>query len=179
MSEAKLIENMRQLGEGIQACLDKKLYTSALILIYSAIDITGWLASTNPKAKVRKRFTNWVDSYLLSAKELGCTSLELYSARCGLVHTFTPDSKIVESEKVRRIAYAWGEKKSSDLQKLIEKTGWSDRLVAVRVEDLYEAWRLGLVMFIHELKDNQKRAEVVYTRASKFYDQIIEGTKRV
>jgi hypothetical protein len=161
-----------QLGEGIQACLDKKLYPPALILIYSAIDITSWLASDNPKASVRKRFTTWVNKYLLYAKPLGCTAIELYSARCGIIHTYTAFSKLVEKGKARIITYAWGTAKSSDFQKLIDMTSWTDKAVVLHVEELYEAWRLGLLAFVDELKDDRIKAQAVYERSSNFFDNL-------
>jgi hypothetical protein len=172
VSETKLYGNMMQLGAGIETCLEKRLVTPALILLYSAIDIASWLASDNPNASVRDYFTGWVQDYVLSGKPLGCDALELYSARCGLVHTLTPDSRLVEQAGVRRIAYAWGTAKSSDLQSLIDRTGWSDRLVAVHVEELYEAWRLGLLAFTEALQENSQKATAVYERANKFFDNL-------
>ena len=172
MSDPKLLENLMQLGAGVQACLDKRLSMPALILLYSAIDITSWLASGYTSSTVRERFTSWVDQYLLSAKRLGCTSLELYSARCGIVHTFTPDSQLANIEGIRRVAYAWGSAKSVDLQTLIEKTNWTDRLVAVHVEELFEGWRLGALAFVNELQENPKRAEMVKLKARKFFDHL-------
>jgi hypothetical protein len=133
---------MTQLGTGIGVCFDKKLITSALVLLYSAIDITSWLASDKPNATVRECFVTWVEKYLLASKPLKCTALELYSARFGLVHTLTPDSQLVEQGKARLIAYAWGTAKSNDLSKLIDMTKLSDKAVAVQVEEL---WLGGLV----------------------------------
>ena len=129
MADIKFQENLVQLGAGIETCLEKKLTTSALVLLYSAIDITSWLAADDLNASVRAYFTTWVEKYLLSAIPLGITALELYAARCGLIHTFTPDSRLVEQGKARRIVYAWGTAKSTDLQELIDKTKWSDKLV--------------------------------------------------
>lgn len=172
VNETKLYTNMMQLGAGIEACLEKRLITPALILLYSAIDITSWLASDNPNASVRDCFTSWVKDYMLPSKPLECSALELYAARCGLVHTLTPDSRLVEQGGVRRIGYAWGTAKSNDLQRLINSTNWSDKLVSVQVEELYEAWRLGLLAFTKELQENSQRATAVYERANKFFANL-------
>ena len=141
------------------------------MLLYSAIDIASWLASDNASASVRNYFIAWVDGYMLPCKPLRCTALELYSARCGLVHTLTPDSRLVE-QGARRIAYAWGTGKSSDLQRLIEMTSWSSKLVAVHVEELYEAWRFGLLAFTNELQENPHKAAAVYEQANKFFANL-------
>jgi hypothetical protein len=163
---------MLQLDAAIEACLEKKLVTPALVLLYSAIDIGSWLASEDPNASVRDYFTAWVENYLLPSKPLNCTALELYSARCGLVHTFTPDSRLVEQGKARRIVYAWGTAKSADLQKLIDMKGWSDKLVAVHVEELYAAWRLGVLSFAKELENKPPKAAAVNERTKKFFSNL-------
>lgn len=172
MSETKLYENMMQIGAGIEACLKKGLVIPALVLLYSAIDITSWLASDDPNGSVRDYFTRWVQNYMLPSSLLECSALEIYSARCGLVHTLTPDSRLSEQGGIRRIAYAWGTVKSSDLQSLIDRTGWADRLVSVKVEEMYEAWRLGLLAFTEELKQDPQKAVSVYERADKFFEQL-------
>jgi len=107
MDEFPLYRNMMLLASGIDACMEKKLITPALILIYSAIDTTGWLDS-NEAFATRTSFMNWVDDYLLKASSLQCTSLDLYAARWGLLHTFTADSQLSFSGKARSICYAWG-----------------------------------------------------------------------
>jgi hypothetical protein len=89
MSDLALYRNIMLLGSGIDACIEKKLSGPALILIYSGIDTVGWLDSSEDYA-TRTSFMKWVDAYLLQAKPLQCTALELYAARCGLLHTFTP-----------------------------------------------------------------------------------------
>jgi len=93
MSELALYENIMLLGRGIDACIEKKLTAPALILIYSGIDTVGWIDSTDDYA-TRTSFINWVDAYLLKAKQLQCTALDLYAARCGLLHTLKKRGQI-------------------------------------------------------------------------------------
>jgi hypothetical protein len=57
MSGTKLIGAFEQLGAGIEACLEKKLITPALVLLYSDIDILGWVAAEDPNSSVRDKFT--------------------------------------------------------------------------------------------------------------------------
>src|SRR6266436_3571681 len=102
MSEQKLHENLMSLSKGVDSCLDNKLIGPALILIYSAIDTSGWLNS-NEQFATRKSFIDWTSRYLLSTNRLSCSAVELYAARCGLLHTFTPNSKLSSDKKARRI----------------------------------------------------------------------------
>lgn len=147
-----LHQNIVLLASGIEACIEKNLTHSALILIYSAIDTAGWLDSTEESASKRS-FISWVDAYLLKAKPLACTSVDLYAARCGLLHTFTPDSKLRSKGKARYINYAWGPASVEKLQRAIDLAKDSDNNVAVHVNDLYEAWRLGVLNFCEEVRE--------------------------
>lgn len=89
MDEFPLFKNMMLFASGIDACIEKEAITPALVLIYSAIDTTGWLDSTEVFA-TGNDFMSWVDRYLLKAKPLRCTSLDLYAARCGpAAHFYT------------------------------------------------------------------------------------------
>ncbi len=171
MNEFPLFKNMMLLTAGIDACIEKKAITPALILIYSAIDTTGWLDSTEAFS-TRNDFMSWVDRYLLKAKPLRCTSLDLYAARCGLLHTFTPDSQLSSSGKARVICYAWGKAKAEDLQRTIDFKNKSNELVAVHVYELYEAWKSGLVPFGEDLDKDPARSTRVLAKAGKFFAEL-------
>jgi hypothetical protein len=118
----------------------------------------------------------WVDDYLLKAKPLECTPLDLYAARCGLLHTFSPDSRLSSQGKARRICYAWGTGRAQDLQRTIDLTNKSTEYVAVHVNDLYEGWRLGLLAYTEELKNDSVRRSRVYEKAGKFFSELDLGT---
>jgi hypothetical protein len=179
MSEPALYNNLMLLGSGIEACIEKRLTAPALILIYSAIDTAGWLDSDESYA-TRDSFTNWVDRYLLKAKPLPCTALDLYSGRCGLLHTFTPDSRLSSEGKARRICYAWGTANAEDLQRTIVLMDSTDKYVAVHLEELYEAWRLGLLLLTGELDGDAVRRSKVYAKAGQFFAELgIEPVKDV
>jgi hypothetical protein len=171
MSEFKLYKNLLLIGSGIDACIKQNLIGSALILIYSAIDTVGWLDS-NEEFATKPSFMNWVDAYLLKMKPLQCTSMELYAARCGLLHTFTPDSQLSSKGKARRICYAWGTGSVQDLQRTIELADKTSEYVAVHVNDLYQTWRLGVLQFTEILDKDPNRKPRVYNKARKFFSEI-------
>ena len=171
MDEYPLYKNLMSLASGIDACIEKKAITSALVLIYSSIDTTWWLDSTETFA-TRNDFMRWVDDYLLKAKPLKCTSLDLYAARCGLVHTFTPDSQLSTLGKARVICYAWGTARVEDMQHTIDIKNKSDELVAVHVDELYQAWQSGLILFAQDLEKDLNRKMRVLTKARKFFSEL-------
>jgi hypothetical protein len=119
LSREVLDQCFKQLCDAIEACVGKDLTIPCLILIYSAIDIAGWLDSEDSRESVRNRFTRWVDRYLLPAKSLDCTAAELYGARCGVVHTFSPESGLSKKGVVRKIVYVSGSSEAGKLGEMI------------------------------------------------------------
>jgi hypothetical protein len=171
MEEYPLYKNMMLLKSGIDACIEKKAITSALVLIYSAIDTTGWLDSTETFS-TRPGFIRWVDNYLLIAKPLKCTAIDLYAARCGLLHTFTPDSQLSSSGRARVICYAFGEAKADDVQRTIDFKNRANDLVAVHVNELYQAWLSGLALWGEDLDKDSDRSAKVRAKAAKFFAEL-------
>lgn len=153
MSEEKLLKNLMSLMKGIDACLERKLKGPALTLIYLTIDTAGWL-DTDQTFTTRQGFINWTEKYLLTAKAFACNAIDLYAARCGLLHTFTPDSQLSADGKARRLCYAWGRAKVQDIQRLIDVTNNNQIYAAVHVDELYEALKLGLLAFVDDIEND-------------------------
>ncbi|MHB8869074.1 MAG: hypothetical protein ACYC6T_02120 [Thermoleophilia bacterium] len=163
-----LRDNLLELDSGIRACLDVHANTSALVLVYSAIDVCAWLASDTEET-TRSTFTGWVDRYLLPARKLDCTSDELYGARCGLLHTFTPESRQSREGKVRTIGYAWGNASLDALAASRNAIGKEHLYSAVHFNELHEAWRLGVNAFISDLERDPKLKATALAKASTFF----------
>jgi len=164
------------LSKGVDACLDNKLIGPALILIYSAIDTAGWLDS-NDQFATRNSFVGWTNRYLLSTNALSCAAVDLYAARCGLLHTFTPNSKLSSDKSSRRICYAWGKSRAEDLQRTIDLAKTGNDYVVVKVEKLFAAWRDGVLAFTEELDADTPRSVAVMAKAKNFFSEL--GTDSV
>jgi hypothetical protein len=171
MSEFKLYDNIMKIGFGIEACLELKLDLPALVLIYSGIDVAGWLASSKEYSG-RSTFIDWINNYLLPAKPLKCNALDLYAARCGILHSLTPYSQPFRRGRPRLMCYAYGNARAEDVQQTIIDMKSSDRYVAVHVNELFEAWRLGLLRFVEELESDHGKKELVYAKAKKFFSTM-------
>ena len=87
-------EKFAQLLVIAEKCVRERATTPALILIFSAIDVAGWLSAVSPSASPRSRFTGWVARYLLPFSNLDCSAIELFAARCGIVHNFSSESDL-------------------------------------------------------------------------------------
>lgn len=144
--------------DSIDLLLSKKHHGSALILIYSTIDILAWLGRGKDHQDVKRSdFLAWVKSYLLPIPNSSVSAIDLYAARCSLLHSYSAESKLSRNKQSSEIFYAWGSAESSDLQELI---GLTDRTaLALQVEDLVEALKLGIIKFLADFQDTSLLAE--------------------
>jgi len=97
---------IRQLKDSIEDCVSKGRVLSCLTLLYSAIDIFASL-ERQPNKGTRGSFVRWVDTYMLPNSALQFSSIDLYAARCGIVHAFSAESDLSRSGKARKIVYGW------------------------------------------------------------------------
>lgn len=157
-------KNFYSIFESIELCIENKYILPALMLTYSAIDIVGGLERKKGEG-TKASFIRFVDGYLLKAIPLGCTALELFGARCGILHAAAAESDLYKKGKVRLVVYAWG---TGELDKINETTKLLERsdIVAVHVSDLVEAFRNGLADYwMRYLKmKNEKRLWKVMLR---------------
>jgi hypothetical protein len=168
MTEENFFRIYAQIITAINYCILEKLTMPALVLIYSAIDSVSWVSSDNENQQVKQRFQTWVDTWMLQKYSLPCTSLELYAARCGILHTLTPDSDLSKKKGVRRIAYAWGTAKQKDLDEAIKLVDYPG-LVAVHIDDIYQSFLNGFTDYLNSIqKDVDKRA-LYSQKASKYF----------
>ncbi len=85
------------IGEIVQAsnlCLNSKFPSAALSLMYIALDTAASLDHRLRREASRARFVKWVERYILCSGDLACSALDLYGARCGLLHTYSPRSQL-------------------------------------------------------------------------------------
>src|SRR5690349_17875223 len=69
----------------------------ALCLTYSFIDTLGWAASEKTPQNVGARFEDWVNRWLLPSLREHTTevcAIDLYAARCAVLHTLTSESDL-------------------------------------------------------------------------------------
>ena len=82
------------------------LSSHSLVQIYAAIDTVGLLAADESIDRATsKTFCAWVDKYLIKQDGVNFTSLDLWSARCAVLHTFTTSSDITRAGGARELVY--------------------------------------------------------------------------
>jgi hypothetical protein len=158
-----LNRNLNGLISATEICIDKKLIMPALMLLYSGIDVVGAL-ERKPNTGTKANFIRWVDSYMLKAYPIGCSGLELYGARCGILHTMAAESDLSRSGKAREITYAWGDATVEHLKKA-GKIINHPNILAVHVNDLLKAFKSGLAIYFDEINKDGVRSSLVIKNA--------------
>lgn len=174
MNKSNIQNQLSDLISVIKYTLDSKKHLPALILIYSAIDILSWLNRPASKSDVSKSdFIDWVDRYLLPNSKLLCSSVDLYGARCGLVHSYQAESKLSRDGKAKQLWYAWGTGDVTKLTNKIQQAKLDEIAVAISVDDLVNALEQGISKFQSSLDADFAHAKTVYERAEKkFFSNI-------
>lgn len=174
MPDSTHVQVGRSLGEIHKAasiCVNRGLQIPALMLLYAGIDIAGWIDSTDPDESTRDTFTRWSDAYIHPEEKLGCSSLDLYGARCGLLHRAGADSHMAERGECRRIFYSWGWVHEADHQTVVDEIADED-VVVVHVHALLEAYRSGLAAYARDVRGypEDQKAEVARKRGRVFQE---------
>ena len=120
-------------------------------MIYSSIDTMAWFGCPATQTDVQRNdFIGWVDRYLLPDSGLTCTATELYSARCGVLHTMSPESKIVRSAQARKVLYGWGTHRAELLDGFGKYIGVA--CVGVDIDVLIKAFDTAVDRFIQDIE---------------------------
>jgi hypothetical protein len=163
-----LFTNLLDHVKAIQLCLSSRLQLPALVLIYCGIDVMGNLSRPEHQMeKTRTDFIRYAERYMSCAQRLGVSGLDLYAARCGVLHKYTMDSRLTAEGKARRIIYAWGDKSPEEANKVLRTLG--RREVAVKIEELGESFVTGIEAFMAALKEDAHFTAIVQQRSRKLF----------
>jgi hypothetical protein len=157
-----------QLGEIIQAanvCLHSELPTAALCLLFVAIDTAASLDYRLHEAgSPRAVFVGWADRYLMPDGWLPCSALDLFGARCGLLHACSPVSDLSSRGEVRQIWYAFHESEADMLRSAVCELGRAD-VAVLSLEILAAVMGSGIARFISDLEADHSLAQWAIAQA--------------
>ena len=154
---------IRQLKDSIEDCISKGRVLSCLTLLYSAIDIFASL-ERQPNEGTRGSFLRWVDTYMLPNGALQFSSIDLYAARCGIVHAFSAESDLSRNGKARKIVYAWGTASVESLRQAGQALGRNE--ISVHLRDLIDGFGLAIVKYIDDVVDHPLQHERFFLSVS-------------
>jgi hypothetical protein len=154
--------NLISLLDAVDQCLQKQLVLPTLALIYTGIDVVASLERKDSDG-VQEYFTQWTDRYLLPHLDANVTALDIYAARCGIIHHFSATSRLFQQGRARQIAYAWGNASVAELRKAVMRTG--RKMPALHLSLLAKAYRLAVADWIDDISKDPARASLVESRS--------------
>ncbi len=169
ITELILLKNLTEIIKAIDLCISTKFYTSALKLIYAAIDNLAYLM-TNHQTVKKPDFIRWVDSFLLPLSGLNCTAKELYAARCGLLHQNTGATSNLSFD-IKRIFYIYG---TGEPEKGLQHVDESrrDQCRFININFLNNALYNGMLAFLEAVSKNPSLKEGLLKRCQEYFAQV-------
>lgn len=145
---------------GVEILLERKCYGSATILIYAGMDAMAYLNMPDGQEDVtRKDFVAWVEKYIAFPCAEQLTGLDLYGARCSMLHNYSAFSQLSRQKKCRMVGYM-----DRSVPQVIYNPRVSKDLVMVSVAGLAEAFFTGVDRSIIDLFGDPARAPLARTR---------------
>lgn len=80
--------------EVAELCRQHALDVPMLVLVYTAKDTLAWALHGDTTHGVRDRLTAICDSHILPGSSIQWSALELYAARCSVLHTLGWESDL-------------------------------------------------------------------------------------
>ena len=152
----------------VDESLEKNRIIPSLILIYSAIDSFSFLAEKSNR-KGRKVFISWVDKWMLSKHPLPCKAVDIYAARCGLLHKQISESDLSITGNAKEIYYSWGNSNHQILENAINKPS----VVAIKVEDLFWSFRKGFADCRMEIEKDENWERIFTKKAEQLFINVL------
>ncbi len=166
-----LSERVNEFTISMKLLLDARHTLPALIMLFATIDILGALLRPESETDTKgEHFKNWVEDYMIGYSQVAFTSEELWSARCGLLHTHTASSRLSRQGKARQLHYyrARGEPLPPGLKHALKSALAQDRLF-VDVDALYGVFEDGTRRFLAAIHcDPLLEKRVLHHSASLF-----------
>jgi hypothetical protein len=157
---------LQHLKTAIDLCFRERLIAPTLALLYSGIDTMTWLGLPDDQEDVRgEDFVQWTDRYLLPGSGITCTAVDLYSSRCGIVHSMTAESRKIRQAVARGVYFAWGNHRAENLQQILDRMG--KPICAVQVDALIKAFQTAADRFMEASQLDPELGQRVSKRQKK------------
>ena len=119
------------------------LYGQLLVVVYSTVDTLGLLHAPSTQVSASgPSFKTYASAYLLPGSALECSAVDLWSARCAVLHSYSSESDLTRSGTAKEIQYYTGDKSTEHARRFVELTKVVDggRSIAVHISDLLVAF---------------------------------------
>ncbi len=148
---------------GIRVALENDCLGSAVILILSGIDAMAYIAMpVGQDAVTRGDFVGWAKQYIKFPCSEQLTGIDLYGARCAMLHNYGPASELSRKGKCRQVLYM-----DKSIPEVLFNPNVSKDLVLVSVPALTDAFFSGVDKFFVDLFADKKKAPIAEQRLKK------------
>jgi len=144
----------------IQFNLDNERFGAAIILVLSGIDTMASLNRPESQPDVtRTDFVNWCDRYMNFSTKDKPSSLELYGARCGMLHQYGSQSRLYREGKARMLIYC-----EQSVPEIIFAPNIDPSILGVSIKYLAYVFFMGIDQFLVDVFADPSRHKVMEDR---------------
>jgi hypothetical protein len=149
-----------QIKRSIGVLIENKCWGAAVILVYSGIDTMAYLSLPENQEEVKQKdFIAWAERYIHFPCKEQLTGADLYGARCGLLHTYSPYSAKSRKGECRLIGYG---------DNMVPEVRYDPKIkedfVLVSIKGLVEAFFRGVDQYLIDLFSDSTKIKVVEER---------------
>jgi hypothetical protein len=162
-----------QTMNAIARLVEANCYLQALVILYSAIDTLAW-ANISSGNVTRSDFCRWVDMYLMPQTQVGCTSEDIYGARCSLVHSGSAESRMSREGRVSELWYATAPNSINRLELYALKLGAKAKVIYFTA--LVAAFAEGVMKFSQEIASQPEREATSIKRIKQWLRFLPTGS---
>jgi len=155
----------KDIGDSIHLTLDREHLAASLILTYSAINcMASLIMPENKKNVTSDDFKKWVDKYMKTAQgqSYQYQGEDLWGARCGLVHRYSPFSDLSEKGKCKVFSYHNGSEH-------IYNPLIHENVVMISARRLINDFYEGMKAFLTDLIGDNKLRKLAEGRIGKLF----------
>ena len=139
------------------------LLTPFLMVFFSTIEILGTITGLT--------FDGFVKKYMTINLPKNIHAVDLWGARCSILHSNSPESEHSKKKKAKEILYAWGKADINLAKKVIEKAEKANDYTYIKVEDLRSSLEKAVVLLQQDFnryptfwKNSAKKIDKFYSR---------------
>lgn len=137
----------------IDLLLDSAAWVSAAKLVFAGIDAMATLALPPDQTYVQgMQFQEWVDQYIDFDDHGRLPGVDVYAARCGLLHAHGSKARLIDEGRAREFVYV-GEKMCPPIRDL------EDGRTAVSITSLAVAFVMATAQFLRDVSGPERYPE--------------------
>jgi hypothetical protein len=175
MSQEAFVKAGCDLITAVDEAFKKPAPLPAFILLYSSIDILASLTRPiTPEDTSGPIFKSWVKKYMIGSGSLAWNEEDIWGARCGLLHTYTIQSRSSRGGTARELHYISDREFAKFVQQQVDPKV-QDKVI-VCLPDLIMAFIEGVERFTMHVKNDSALQATVFHHAAKL---IIHEKKNI